>query len=72
MFSPLLHHASLWAGFCMTPVLLAGCDVLVECLTHSHGRVQSGCCTVVFTPSLPDTGVHKECLLVCKCECKCK
>ena len=39
----------------MTPVMYAGCDGLVECLICSHGHVQSSCCAVVITWSLPLT-----------------
>ena len=40
-------------------VLHAGCVMLVECLVCSHGRVQSGCCAVVVTSSLPVMGMGR-------------
>ena len=32
MCIPLSYHASLWAEFCVMPVLHAACGVLVQCL----------------------------------------
>ena len=49
----LLCHASIWAVFCVTPVLRTGYDVMVEGLTCPHGRVQYGCCVIVGTLSWP-------------------
>ena len=68
MFIPQLYHASLWAVFCVTPVLHAGCGVLVDCLMCSHGRVQSGCCADVVALSLPVTGVeHLRVTVLVRC-----
>ena len=45
--------------FCVTPVLHAGCGGMVQGLMSSHGRVQSNCCAVVVTLSLPLTSVGR-------------
>ena len=53
LFICLVYHASLWAVFCVTPMLCTGYDVMVEGLPCPHGRVQYGCCVVVGTLSWP-------------------
>ena len=52
-------HASLWAVFCVPPVLRTGYGVKVQGLTCSHGRVQYGCCVVAGTLYWPWMGVGR-------------
>ena len=54
-FFRLLHHASLWAVFCVTPVLHTSCGMMG--LICSHGRGQSSNCDVVVTLSRPRMSV---------------